>query len=481
MTFLARGSRAACPRSPSRTGLHQFFHFDANLAQIDGQAAGALGPRHCLLHQAQQDVFGPDVLVVSWASCWASDITAGSVCESSNIFEYLPAWGTATEERLCRSEQYATVVPSVVGSEIGPREPFLGILSPCNFHLVVLHATCLTEPPVIPGILDIADFGPRTRQIRVESIQPAGLQTIEGVLPWGQIDPNDAWALAQPLLEDESPLTSLAFAQSILGWSDRWENATDVADRAIRMATVRDPSLRTRVNELKSEANRTRLRLRIGDSAARLGGQPTWPESPPWPPTPWQAGFGIGPDQDAAFGRLRLALGEIEALTLEKPPSDLLRAVDLKLSAFGIQRPISTTRIVVARAENDAAYRSAAQQLGRAPEPEGSWTPSGRHVCILMPPQTNPPTADEQAALVRLLVAARQHQDTSPRQAVRWWYADAKWHCALTAITHRRHTVKPWRGFVTDKHHARAPWSATGPGTCMKTLCLVFWWKCSWP
>ena len=136
--------------------------------------------------------------------------------------------------------------------------------------------------------------------------------------------------------------------------------------------------------------------------------------------------FGIGPDQDAAFGRLRLALGEIEALTLEKPPSDLLRAVDLKLSAFGIQRPISTTRIVVARAENDAAYRSAAQQLGRAPEPEGSWTPSGRHVCILMPPQTTPPTADEQAALVRLLVAARQHQDTSPRQAVRWWYAGTR-------------------------------------------------------
>ena len=337
------------------------------------------------------------------------------------------------------------------------------------FTLVVLYAAKLTEPPVVPGVLDVADSGPRTRQIRVESIQPAGLQTIEGVLPWGQIDPNDAWALAQPLLEDESPLTSLAFAQSILGWSDRWENATDVADRAIRMATVRDPSLRTRVNELKSEANRTRLRLRIGDSAARLGGQPTWPESPPWPPTPWQAGFGIGPDQDAAFGRLRLALGEIEALTLEKPPSDLLRAVDLKLSAFGIQRPISTTRIVVARAENDAAYRSAAQQLGRAPEPEGSWTPSGRHVCILMPPQTSPPTADEQAALVRLLVAARQHQDTSPRQAVRWWYAGTR-EVVTSALTGRSRIDGASRDQAVQKLRAQEntirlnePWSTT-PG-----------------
>ena len=337
------------------------------------------------------------------------------------------------------------------------------------FTLVVLHAAKLTEPPVVPGVLDVADSGPRTRQIRVESIQPAGLQTIEGVLPWGQIDPNDAWALAQPLLEDESPLTSLAFAQSILGWSDRWENATDVADRAIRMATVRDPSLRTRVNELKSEANRTRLRLRIKDSAARLGGQPTWPELPPWPPTPWQAGFGIGPDQDAAFGRLRLALGEIEALTLEKPPSDLLRAVDLKLSAFGIQRPISTTRIVVARAENDAAYRSAAQQLGRAPEPEGSWTPSGRHVCILMPPQTNPPTADEQAALVRLLVAARQHQDTSPRQAVRWWYAGTR-EVVTSALTGRSRIDGASRDQAVQKLRAQEntirlnePWSTT-PG-----------------
>ena len=337
------------------------------------------------------------------------------------------------------------------------------------FTLVVLHAAKLTEPPVVPGVLDVADSGPRTRQIRVESIQPAGLQTIEGVLPWGQIDPNDAWALAQPLLKDESPLTSLAFAQSILGWSDRWENATDVADRAIRMATVRDPSLRTRVNELKSEANRTRLRLRIADSAARLGGQPTWPESPPWPPTPWQAGFGIGPDQDAAFGRLRLALGEIEALTLEKPPSDLLRAVDLKLSAFGIQRPISTTRIVVARAENDAAYRSAAQQLGRAPEPEGSWTPSGRHVCILMPPQTNPPTADEQAALVRLLVAARQHQDTSPRQAVRWWYAGTR-EVVTSALTGRSRIDGASRDQAVQKLRAQEntirlnePWSTT-PG-----------------
>ena len=337
------------------------------------------------------------------------------------------------------------------------------------FTLVVLHAAKLTEPPVVPGVLDVADSGPRTRQIRVESIQPAGLQTIEGVLPWGQIDPNDAWALAQPLLEDESPLTSLAFAQSILGWSDRWENATDVADRAIRMATVRDPSLRTRVNELKSEANRTRLRLRIEDSAARLGGQPTWPESPPWPPTPWQAGFGIGPDQDAAFGRLRLALGEIEPLTLEKPPSDLLRAVDLKLSAFGIQRPISTTRIVVARAENDAAYRSAAQQLGRAPEAEGSWTPSGRHVCILMPPQTNPPTADEQAALVRLLVAARQHQDTSPRQAVRWWYAGTR-EVVTSALTGRSRIDGASRDQAVQKLRAQEntillnePWSTT-PG-----------------
>ena len=340
------------------------------------------------------------------------------------------------------------------------------------FTLVVLHAAKLTEPPVIPGVQDVADSGPRTRQIRVESIQPAGLQTIEGVLPWGQIDPNDAWALAQPLLEAEPPQAWLAFAQSILGWSDRWENATDVADRAIRMATVRDPSLRTRVNELKSEANRTRLRLRIGDSAARLGGQPTWPESPPWPPTPWQAGFGIGPDQDAAFGRLRLALGEIEALTLEKPPSDLLRAVDLKLSAFGIQRPISTTRIVVARAENDAAYRSAAQQLGRAPEPEGSWTPSGRHVCILIPPQTNPPTADEQAILVRLLVAARQHQDTSPRQAVRWWYAGMR-EVVTSTLTGRSRIDDVSRRQAVEKLRdpqsttlLSAPWSTTpGPET----------------
>ena len=95
------------------------------------------------------------------------------------------------------------------------------------FTLVVLHAAKLTEPPAVPGVLDMADFGPRTRQIRVESIQPAGLQTIEGVLPWGQIDPNDAWALAQPLLEAEPPQTGLSFAQSILGWSDRWENAID--------------------------------------------------------------------------------------------------------------------------------------------------------------------------------------------------------------------------------------------------------------
>ena len=121
------------------------------------------------------------------------------------------------------------------------------------------------------------------------------------------------------------------------------------------MATVRDPSLRARVNELKSEANRTRLRLRIGDSAARMGGQPTWPESPTWPPTPWQPGFGIGPDQDAAFERLRLTLGELEGLTLENAPSDLLRGVDLELAAFGVQRPVSTTRVVVARAQNDAA------------------------------------------------------------------------------------------------------------------------------
>ena len=79
------------------------------------------------------------------------------------------------------------------------------------FTLVVLHAAKLTEPPLIPGVLDMADFGPRTRQIRVESIQPAGLQTIEGVLPWGQIDPNDAWALAQPMLEAEPPQTGLSF------------------------------------------------------------------------------------------------------------------------------------------------------------------------------------------------------------------------------------------------------------------------------
>ena len=145
---------------------------------------------------------------------------------------------------------------------------------------------------MVPGVLDVADSGPRTRQIRVESIQPAGLQTIEGVLPWG-IDPNDAWALAQPLLEDESPLTSLAFAQSILGWSDRWENATDAADRAIRMATVRDPSLRTRVNEL-NRVDRTRLRLHRGQPRLGWAVNPRGP-MPPWPPTPWQAGFGTGP------------------------------------------------------------------------------------------------------------------------------------------------------------------------------------------
>ena len=337
------------------------------------------------------------------------------------------------------------------------------------FTLVVLHAAKLTEPPAIPGVLDMADFGPRTRQIRVESIQPSGLQTIEGVLTWGQIDPNDAWALAQPLLEAEPPQSCLSFAQSILGWSDRWENATEVADRAIRMATVRDPNLRARVNELKSEANRTRLRLRIGDSAARLGGQPTWPESPAWPPTPWQPGFGIGPDQDAAFERLRLTLGEQEGLTLEHAPSDLLRGVDLELAAFGVQRPVSTTRVVVARAENDAAYRSAAQQLGRAPEPEGSWTPSGRHVCILMPPQINPPTADEQAALVRLLVAARQHQDTSPRQAVRWWYAGTR-EVVTSALTGRSRIDGASRDQAVQKLRAQEntirlnePWSTT-PG-----------------
>ena len=238
------------------------------------------------------------------------------------------------------------------------------------------------------------------------------------------------------------------------------------------MAILRDPSLQARVNDLKSEANRTRLRLRIGDSAARLGGQPTWPESPAWPQTPWQPGFGIGPDQDAAFGRLRLALGELEGLNLENAPSDLLRGVDLELAAFGVQRPVSTTRVVVARAQNDAAYRSAAQQLGRAPEPEGSWTPSGRHVCILIPPQTTPPTADEQAILVRLLVAARQHQDTCPRQAVRWWYAGMR-EVVVSALTgrsriddfSRRQAIEKLR----DQQSAAllsAPWSTTpGPET----------------
>ena len=340
------------------------------------------------------------------------------------------------------------------------------------FTLFILHAAKLTEPPVIPGVLDVADFGPRTRQIRVESIQPTGLQTIEGVLPWGQIDPNDAWVLAQPLLEAEPPHTSLAFAQSILGWSDRWKNANEVADRAIRMATVRDPSLRARLNDLKFEANQTRLRLRIGDGAARLGGQPTWPESPPWPPTRWQAGSGTGPDQDAAFGRLRLTLGEIEGLTLENAPSDLLRAVDLELASFGVQRPVSTTRVVVARTQSDAAYRSAAQELGRAPEPEGSWTPSGRHVCIVVPPQTSPPTADEQATLVRLLVAARQHQDISPRQAVRWWYAGMR-EVITSTLTGRSRIDGPSRDQAVQKLRdpqntplLGAPWSTTpGPET----------------
>ena len=77
------------------------------------------------------------------------------------------------------------------------------------FTLVVLHAAKLTEPPVIPGVLDMADFGPRTRQIRVESIQPSGLQTIEGVLPWGQIDPNDAWALAEAAAGSGTPRPAL--------------------------------------------------------------------------------------------------------------------------------------------------------------------------------------------------------------------------------------------------------------------------------
>ncbi len=340
------------------------------------------------------------------------------------------------------------------------------------FTLVILHAAKLTEPPVIPGVLDVADFGPRTRQIRVESIQPTGLQTIEGVLPWGQIDPNDAWALAQPLLEHEPPRTSLDFARSVLGWSDRWENATEVADRAIRMATVRDPSLRSTLDELRAQANRTRLRLRTGDAAARLGRQPTWPELPPWPPTPWQAGYGTGPDQDAAFERLRLNLGEIEGLTLAPPGGDLLLSVDLELAAFGIQRPVSTTRLVVARAQNDAAYRSAAGQLGRAPEPEGSWTPSGRHVVILLPPQTSPPTADEQGALVRLLVAARQHQDTSPRQAIRWWYAGMR-EVVTSSLTGRSRIDGVSRiqavQKIRDQQHApllSAPWSTTpGPVT----------------
>ena len=337
------------------------------------------------------------------------------------------------------------------------------------FTLVVLHAAKLTEPPVIPGVLDVADSGPRTRQIRVESIQPAGLQTIEGVLPWGQINPNDAWALAQPLLEAEPPKTSLSFAQSILGWSDRWENAIEVADRAIRMATVRDPSLRARVNELKSEANRTRLRLPHGGQRGSAGRSTHVARITHVATNPVATGFGIGPDQDAALGRLRLALGELEGLTLENAPSDLLRGVDLELAAFGLQRPVSTTRVVVARAQNDAAYRSAAQQLGRAPEPEGSWTPSGRHVCILIPPQANPPTADEQAILVRLLVAARQHQDTSPRQAVRWWYAGMR-EVVTSALTGRSRIDDVSRRQAVEKLRDRqsttllsAPWSTT-PG-----------------
>ncbi|MAV55563.1 MAG: hypothetical protein CMJ28_06360 [Phycisphaerae bacterium] len=333
------------------------------------------------------------------------------------------------------------------------------------FTLVMLHAAKLTQPPVIPGVLDVADFGPRVRQIRVESIQTSGLQTIEGVLPWGQIDPSDAWILAKPLLETKPPRSSLDFAQSILAWSDRWEGSAEVADRAIRLATVRDPSLRSTLNDLKFGADRTRLRLRTGDAAARLGDKPSWPEIPAWPQTKWQAGFGMGPEQDASFERLCVQLGQTDGLTLETAPSDLLRSIDLALAPFGVERPLSTTRLLVARSQTEAAYRDAAQQLGRAPEPEGSWTPSGRHVVVLLPPQTKPPTAEEQSVLVRLLVAARQHQDESPRQAVRWWYAGMR-EVVVSALTGRSRIDGPSRTHAVQslRDEGRpiqlaAPWS----------------------
>ena len=68
-----------------RTGLHQFFDFDANLAQIDGQALEHIGAHAtAFFHQAQQDVFGPDVLVVKALGLLLSKRHhfAGSVCES---------------------------------------------------------------------------------------------------------------------------------------------------------------------------------------------------------------------------------------------------------------------------------------------------------------------------------------------------------------------------------------------------------------
>ena len=93
-------------------------------------------------------------------------------------------------------------------------------------------------------------------------------------------------------------------------------------------------------------------------------------------------------------------------------------------------------------------------------------------MCILIPPQTNPPTADEQAILVRLLVAARQHQDTSPRQAVRWWYAGMR-EIVTSALTGRSRIDDVSRRQAVEKLRDRqsttllsALWSTTpGPET----------------
>ena len=320
----------------------------------------------------------------------------------------------------------------------------------------------------------MADFGPRTRRIRVESIQPAGLQTIEGVLPWGQIDPNDAWALAQPLLKAEPPQTGLAFAQSILGWSDRWENAIEVADRAIRMATVRDPSLRARVNEFEIEANRTRLRLPHWGQRGSDGRSTHVARITRVATNPWQPGFGIGPDQDAAFERLRLTLGELEGLTLESAPSDLLlRALIwnwLHLECNGRSAPPALWWHALRTMRRTEARGPAAWSCSRTRRVVDAFRASRVHSDSTADEPSHP--ADEQAILVRLLVAARQHQDTSPRQAVRWWYAGMR-EVVTSALTGRSRIDDVSRRQAVEKLRDRqsttllsAPWSTTpGPET----------------